>query len=277
MTLSAVTTKKASGNTRVGQPDKLTRLCMTVEYNGSRYYGFQFQTDKPTIQGELEEALANLTGDRLRVVAASRTDTGVHARGQVVSFRTGSSLSPETFVSGLNHYLPRDIAVKSAFRARDSFHVQHDAISREYDYCILNNQIRSPIQKSFCHLVTGELDTGAMNQAARVLIGEHDFASFATSIGRVRSTRRRVYQASVKRDGKTVVFNMVASSFLPHQVRNTVGALIRVGLGRMTADEFYSIMMARKPGSAGPTAPACGLCLMKVNYPAEECGENLQC
>jgi|TARA_B100000315_G_scaffold257778_1_gene307744 tRNA pseudouridine38-40 synthase len=245
----------------------LTKMVLIVEYDGSGYCGSQLQENLPTIQGEIEKALFKLTGGRVRVAAASRTDSGVHALGQVVSFRTKSLLTPETFASGLNHYLPKDIAVKGAYRVSDSFNVRRHATSREYSYYILNDQVRSPIRAGFCHLVTGKLNILAMNRVAQALVGEHDFASFATSLGvETKNTLRRVYQAKVEKDGELVVFNVMANSFLPHQVRNTVGALIRVGLGKMTAREFYSIMEAKKPALAGATAPAHGLCLIRVNY-----------
>lgn len=252
---------------RAHSADILTRIVLIVEYDGSGYCGFQLQASLPTIQDKMEAALERLTGDRARVTSASRTDSGVHARGQVVSFRTGSPLAPGAFISGLNYYLPRDIAVKAAYRVGDSFSVRRQALSREYSYYILNSPTRSPIKAGFSHLVRGELDIKAMNQAAQALIGEHDFASFASSLGpEIKSTRRRVYQARVAREGELVVFNIVANSFLPHQVRSTAGALIRVGQGKMTAAEFSSIMEVRKPGLAGPVAPACGLCLIKISY-----------
>jgi len=245
-----------------------TRMVLIVEYNGTRYHGFQLQASLPTIQGELEKALTKLTGERIRVTAASRTDAGVHARGQVVSFKTSSSRSRETFVNGLNYYLPGDIAVKEAHEVRDSFSVRRQAVSREYNYYILNSQTRSPLKSSFSYLVKGHLDIEVMNQACLALVGEHDFASFASDLGvSLKSTVRRVYRAEVSRDGELVIFNIVANSFLPHQVRNTVGALVRVGLGRVSIDEFYSILGAKKLGLGGPAAPARGLCLMQVNYP----------
>jgi len=240
-----------------------------MEYDGTRYHGFQLQANLPTIQGETEKALWELTGEKCRVMAASRTDAGVHAKGQVVGFRTKSSLSPQTFTAGLNYYLPRDIAVKAAYRVGDSFNVRRNALSREYNYYILNSPTRSPIREGFCYLVTGYLDIEAMKQACQALIGEHDFASFATCIGAgIKNTIRTVYKAEIEKGGELTVFNMVANSFLPHQVRNTIGALIRVGLGKMTPDDFQSIIGARTPGLAWPTAPACGLCLMQVNYPS---------
>lgn len=250
-----------------------TRVVLTLEYDGTGYHGFQLQASQPTIQGEIEKALWKLTGERIRVMAASRTDAGVHARGQIVSFRTGSSHAPGTFIRGLNYYLPGDIAVKEAFRARDSLNVRHQAVSREYHYYILNSSIRSPLRDSFSCLIAGQLDIGAINQACQVLIGEHDFASFTSRIGAgIKSTVRRVYRAEMSRDGEEVVFSMEANSFLAHQVRNTVGALLRVGRGKMSPDEFCSIMVVKKPGLAGPMAPACGLYLMRVNYrrPFEE-------
>ena len=209
------------------------------------------------------------------MMAASRTDAGVHAKGQAVSFRTGASLPLQAFVKGLNYYLPGDIAIKEAFRANDSFNVRRGALSREYNYYILNSSTRSPIRRGFSYLVAGRLDIGAMNQACQALIGKHDFASFVTrnEVG-IKSTVRNVHRAEIERNGDMVVLNMVANSFLPHQVRNTVGALIRVGLGKMTVDEFRSIVEARRSGLAGPTAPARGLCLMRINYPDPFEGDN---
>jgi len=257
----------------------LTKIVLIMEYDGTNYHGFQLQANLPTIQGETEKALWKLTGERNRVVAASRTDAGVHAKGQVVSFRTKSLLPPQTFINGLNYYLPRDIAVKAAYRVSDSFNVRRNAISREYSYYILNSLTRSPLREGFCYLVADHLAIEPMNQACQVLIGEHDFASFASSIGvETKSTIRRVQKAEVEREEELIIFNMVANSFLPHQVRNTVGVLISIGLGRMSIDEFRSIMGAKRPGLAGPTVPACGLCLMQVDYPypfAERQDENL--
>jgi tRNA pseudouridine38-40 synthase len=245
-----------------------TKVVLVVEYDGTGYYGFQWQADLPTIQGEIETALEKLTGEKLRVAAASRTDTGVHARGQVVSFRTTSSHSLPTFVNGFNYYLPKNIAVKAAYKVEDAFNVRSHATSREYDYSILNTLTRSPLRASSAYRVGGRLDIGVMNRACQELIGEHDLASFASDFGsEIKSTVRRVYRAEFSRQDELVNFNIVASSFLPHQVRNTVGALIRVGQSKMSVDEFSRIIDAKKIGLAGPIAPACGLCLTKVNYP----------
>ena len=245
-----------------------TKIALIVEYDGTCYHGSQLQRGLLTIQEVIEEALCKLTGEKTRAKMAGRTDAGVHARGQVVSFNTESVLPAEVFIKGLNYYLPGDVAVREAFKVDDSFDARSSALSREYKYYILNSPTRSPIKRSFAHRVSKKLDTGAMNQACQALIGKRDFASFVTrtEIGK-KSTVRNVYKAEIETDGDLVILNMVANAFLPHQVRNTAGALIRVGLGKMTVSEFNNMVQAKRPGLAGPTAPACGLCLMKVNYP----------
>jgi tRNA pseudouridine38-40 synthase len=245
-----------------------TMIVLVVEYDGTNYYGSQWQTGLPTIQNELEKALQALTGESARVAMAGRTDAGVHARGQVVSFRTGSTLSTETFVGGLNYYLPRDIAVKSAYVADDSFDVRRSAVSRHYSYSILNTRTRSPLREAFTCRITGTLDVAEMDRACRAIIGEHDFASFASGIGgEDKSTVREIYRAEVSREGDLVVFDVVANAFVRHQIRSTAGCLVKIGMGRMSQDEFGSIIKAKRPGLAGPTLPACGLCLVRVEYP----------
>lgn len=244
-----------------------TKIVLVVEYDGTRYYGFQWQSNLPTVQAEIETAVEKLTGEKLRIAAASRTDTGVHASGQVVSFRTVSSHAPETFIKGLNYYLPQDVAVKAANIVEDSFDVRRQATSREYKYRIFNSSTRSPLLAASTYRVISRLNVTAMNEACRILIGEHDLASFASDLGmEIKSTTRRIIRAEFSRDGELVTFDIEGSSFLPHQVRNTVGALIRVGQGKMNCDEFSRILDAKKIGLAGPTVPACGLCLTKVNY-----------
>jgi len=250
------------------QPATTTKMVMIVEYDGTHYHGSQLQANLPTIQEAMESALWKLTGEKTRIMTASRTDAGVHAKGQVVSFRTGSSLPPRTFISGLNYYLPRDIAVKAAHRTDESFNVRRRAISREYNYYILNSATRSPLNEGSSYTVARHLDINAMNQAGQALLGRQDFASFASSIGTgIKNTTRTVYKAEMKREGELVVFSMVANSFLPHQVRNTIGALVKVGLGKSDVETFHRIARSKSPSLAGPASPPHGLFLIKVNYP----------
>jgi tRNA pseudouridine38-40 synthase len=241
---------------------------MIIEYDGTGYHGFQLQANVPTIQAEMEKAILKLTQERIRVMSASRTDTGVRAEGQVISFRTQSSLPLPKFIKGLNYYLPQGISVKAAYRAGESFNIRRNAISREYNYYILNSLTRSPIRRGFSYLITSQLDIESMDQACKTLIGKHDFSSFASCTGTgIKNTMRTVYKAGVQKKGELVIFNIEANSFLPHQVRNTIGTLIRVGQGKMTINEFRNIIDAKKPNLAGPMAPAHGLCLTRVNYP----------
>jgi tRNA pseudouridine38-40 synthase len=201
-----------------------------------------------------------------RVSAASRTDTGVHARGQVVSFWAESTLETMTLVRALNYHLPGDIAVKAAYRANDDFNVRRDALSREYRYHILNSSTRSPFSRRFALFLPKMLNIQMMNEACQLIQSEHDFASFASSLDDSRSTVRNVCEAGIEKKGDFAVFRIVANSFLPHQVRSTVGLLIRLGLGKIGIADFRDIMEARSVGLAGPLSPACGLCLTRVNY-----------
>jgi len=248
---------------------KGSKIVLIIEYDGTNYHGSQYQTNAPTIQEEIEKALEKLTGKRTRISMASRTDTGVHATGQVAGFSMDSALPLESYVEGLNHFLPDDISVREAFMAEESFDVRRRAASREYRYSILNSPTRSPIRQRFSHKVAGKLDTKAMNKACRALIGKHDLASFVSSaeVAAKKRTVRHIHKAEFTRDEDMVHFDIVADSFLPHQVRNTIGCLIKVGQGKMTASEFEKMIEARTPGLAGPTAPPTGLCLVRVNYP----------
>lgn len=242
----------------------LRKLALLVEYAGTSYHGFQSQRSDPTIQGEIERALEKLTGERVRVVGAGRTDAGVHAEGQVVSFSTHSGLSPETVLGALNHYLRPAIAVRAVNEVAFSFSARRDAVSREYRYTVVNSATPSPLREEYAYRVPVPLAADAMNEACRCLLGKHDFASFTGPTA--RGTIREVFRAEVSREHKLVFFDMAANSFLPKQVRATMGALIRVGLHKLAPDGFRDIMEAKKPGLAGPVVPAHGLCLMKVNY-----------
>lgn len=251
------------------------RTILIIEYNGSNYHGSQSQVNAPTIQGEIEKALKKLTGERIRIKIASRTDAGVHARGQVVGFDTKAKLPLKSFIDGLNYHLPEDIAVKKAFKAEADFDVRRRAVSREYKYYIFNSPTRSPLKEGFSWRLAGKLDIVAMNQACATLVGRHDFASFVASEATAKQKRtvRDIFKANITQDGDMITFEVIANSFLPHQVRNMIGCLVKVGQDKMTVAEFKQIIESRTPGLAGPTAPAEGLCLVQVNYPGPFEGE----
>lgn len=218
------------------------------------------------MQGALERALWRSTGEWIRIVAASRTDAGVHAQGQVVVFETCSSFSPNTFVQALNFYLPQDIAIKACSQVEDDFNPRRQATRREYRYTILNSLTPSPLQRRHAHFVFKRLDVEAMNRACRAVIGKHDFAPFTTLVAKARNTVRTVFQAEAHREGELVLFCMAGDSFLPQQVRRTVGPLIKVGSGLMAVEGFWELTKSQIVGLAA-LAPAHGLCLMRIEYP----------
>jgi tRNA pseudouridine38-40 synthase len=242
------------------------KIALVVQYDGTDYHGFEWQSNVPTIQGALEKAIREVTGEQRRIIPASRTDSGVHASGQVVSFWTNSHLEPATFARALSALLPADIAVTRSLRIPDDFSVRAAATGREYVYRISNRPYRSPLERRYSGWVSRPLDISSMNKACLRLIGRHDFTSFATGWENDRDPVQEMFRAEVEQSNEMVSFKVAASAFLPHQVRNTVGLLIRIGLHKVEAEEIERIIEARRPGTGGPTAPACGLCLTKVNY-----------
>lgn len=243
---------------------------LLVEYEGTNYCGFQLQKEEPTIQRELEQALKKLTGQDIRVMAASRTDSGVHARGQLVGFRAEVALPLGTYVRGMNYYLPKDIVVKRAYTVGPDFRLRSGARSRLYRYCLFNRAVPSPFWQRWSHWVRQPLNMEAMQEASQFLVGCHDFSAFASPLPDSQSSVRTVYRAEVRREENLVFFEVEANSFLPHQVRRTVGALVEVGLGRSSPTTFEALLRWPRPSVAGPALPAQGLFLMQVNHPGVE-------
>ena len=258
----------------------MRNIKLTVEYDGTDFKGSQLQIPgQRTVQGELERALAQLTGlntgERVRVNLAGRTDTGVHAAGQVANFLTDSRLPVETFRRGLNALLPFDVAVTASAEADEDFHARFSAKARRYRYQVLHRSTRSPLHRRFAHHVSGELDLEKMREAATKLPGEHDFASFAGAGWGVPGqdndgpgTVRRVLKANIEtvEASDLLVLELEANAFLPHMVRNIVGTLLLVGKGEISPTRFEEILAACDRRCAGPTAPACGLSLVEVSY-----------
>jgi tRNA pseudouridine38-40 synthase len=241
------------------------RIALVVEYDGTAYAGSQYQENASTIQGELERALEKLTGERTRLALAGRTDAGVHAEGQAVSFRTQAPYGAEVFVRALNAHLPRDIVVRSAREVTLSFQVRRQARKRWYRYLIYNGRQRPALRRHYCWHIAQPLDVEAMQEAARQLVGEHDLAAFAAPSAPGR-TVRTVYRAEVSRRRSWVMFDIEANSFLQQQVRRTVGALVQVGLGKQTVEGFRRLLASAEKGAATLAAPPRGLCLMAVEY-----------
>ena len=242
-----------------------TRLLAVVEYDGTDYLGFQIQAQGRTIQGEIERALAAVTQQETRIIAAGRTDAGVHALGQVITFSRAWRHSIEELQRALNAVLPKDIAIRELRPVAEGFHPRFDAVSREYRYTILNQPLRSPLARRFAYHFPQSLDVAAMNEAAGILVGSHDFASFGRA-PQGDNTVRQVYRAECTRQGPFVYFDIVANAFLYRMVRRLVSTLLLVGTGELSLPEFKEILQAADGDRAVPLAPAHGLCLIKVNY-----------
>jgi len=241
------------------------RLMAVVEYDGTDYLGFQVQAQGATIQGEIERALAAVTQEESRIIGAGRTDTGVHAKGQVIAFNTAWRHPVEELQRALNAVLPKDIAVRELRPVAQGFHPRFDAVSREYRYAILNQPLRSPLAQRFTHHFPHPLDGAAMNEAAKALVGSHDFASFGQA-PQGDNTVREVYQARWTPEKPFVYFDIVANAFLYRMVRSLVGTLLLVGTGELSPDGFEEILLSADRSRAGQVVPAHGLCLTRVNY-----------
>ena len=243
------------------------RLALVVEYDGTDYSGFQYQANAPSIQEELEKAVAKLTREKVRVTGAGRTDAGVHAVGQVVAFDTSAAYGPEQFVSALNHHLPDDIAVREAYEVGNAFDPRRMAVSRRYVYTILRAAVRSPLHRRDTYRISSGLDVAEMRAAARLFVGVHDFRRFSGPLERLEaSTIREILDASVCETGDLVEFRVEGNAFLPHQVRRMAGALVDVGLGRLSATEVEKMIEGEDTKATARSLPARGLCLEEVKY-----------
>lgn len=236
-----------------------------VEYDGTQYLGFQIQRTGRTVQGELERALAQVTQLAVRVMGAGRTDTGVHALGQVVHFSAFWRHEPDELRRALNAVLAEDVAIRELRVAPTGFHSRFSALSREYCYTIYNADVRSPLTRWHAYHVDQRLDEGAMDRACQCLVGQHDFMPFGWA-PQGDNTVRKVLRASVRRTRDQVVFEVVADAFLRRMVRRLVGNLILVGLGRLSEAGFRDLMLLRDRRTPAVDAPPQGLCLVRVNY-----------
>jgi tRNA pseudouridine38-40 synthase len=246
-------------------PEK-RRVALLLEYDGTRYAGSQLQSNAPTIQGEIEAAIVEVTQEQVRIALAGRTDAGVHALGQVAAFDIGTKVEPAILWRALNAVLPKDVVARDLREVEAGFDPRRQAVRRHYRYAIDNGPIRPAIGRERVWHVGGRLDVDAMAAAAALIAGEHDFAAFASPLeDRDASTVRNLECLKVKRRGRTVLVDAVANAFLPHQVRRMVGCLVEVGRGRLSA-EGYGALLVGPPASAGPAAPARGLTLVAVEY-----------
>ncbi len=240
---------------------------LTLAYDGTAYSGWQIQPGRPTIQAALEAAISKVTFQTTRVVASGRTDAGVHALGQVVSFQTESHLTCDVLRRAINAELSRDIGVLEVAEAPAGFHAIRDAVRKRYRYIIHDGPVRDVFARQYCwQYGYGRLDAEAMDRAAKRLLGKHDFSSFESSGAERLTSIRTILDISVRRDGDQIILEVEADGFLYNMVRAIVGTLVEVGRGTQDATWVDAVLHATDRGEAGLTAPPQGLFLVCVTY-----------
>ncbi|MEW6067340.1 MAG: tRNA pseudouridine(38-40) synthase TruA [Nitrospirota bacterium] len=255
----------------------MKKIRLLIEYDGTSYQGWQIQKKGDTIQGILEDRIQKITGRHSRVIGASRTDGGVHALGQVAAFRTGSHLKPEIIKRALNALLPYDIRILDASEVEDSFHPRYSAVKKTYFYIIGNQRESSVFLYRYAWFIQQPLEIKSIIEAAQILIGMHDFSCFMGTGSSVKNPVREIFSLSIKKvnkidfmtkgiKGNFIKINVEANGFLRHMVRNIVGTLVEIGRGRLAVQKMSEILKSQDRRCAGPTAPANGLFLEKINY-----------
>jgi len=247
----------------------MRNIKLIIEYDGSAYHGWQAQDNALAIQQVLEEKLNVILREKIKVNSSGRTDTGVHALGQVANFKTEATLSCERISLGLNGILPDDIVIRSAEEVPPDFDSRRSSKSKVYRYVILNRTAPAALDRHRCWHLRSPLDIGLMNDAALMLTGEHDFSAFQGSGCTSRHQVRRMLKAGIRRaeeDSDKLYFEIEGQAFLKHMVRNIVGTLVKVGQGEIDLDDFKNILESKDRTMAGVTAPPQGLFMVEVKY-----------
>lgn len=237
-----------------------------ILYDGSRYYGWQRQPDHDTIQGKLEAVLERLCGAPVEVIGAGRTDAGVHARGMVANALLEVSLAPEEIRDYLNRYLPDDIGIEEVREAGPRFHARYNATGKTYCYTCYDGPVKPVFDRKYVYALEKSPDVEAMRGAAALLMGEHDYRNFCMNPRMKKSTVRTVDRIDIEREGHYIRFMFHGTGFLQNMVRIMVGTLLEIGWGHMEQKQLQEVLQSKERQKAGPTAPAQGLCLMRVDY-----------
>ena len=245
----------------------MRRIMLTVAYDGTAYHGWQRQPDKNSIEDRLDDCLSQLLKEPVRVIGASRTDAGVHALGNIAVFDTNARMEAEKFSYALNQRLPEDIRIRASREVPADFHPRKTDSVKTYEYHILNEEFPNPVERLYSYFCYVPLNADRMDQAARLLEGEHDFQSFCSAGAQVESTVRTIYSCTVRREGVRLVIRIRGNGFLYNMVRILAGTLIQVGLGAYAPEDMEPMLMACDRQAAGPTAPAQGLTLIGMEYP----------
>lgn len=244
----------------------MRRILLVVAYDGTNYCGWQLQPNGVTIEEVLNQTLTALLKEPVQVTGASRTDSGVHAMGNVAVFDTKSRIPGDKFCFALNQRLPDDIRIQSSREVPLTFHPRKANCVKTYEYRILNRKIDMPLQRLYSHFCYFKLDVDKMRQAAAYLVGEHDFKSFCTARSQAEETVRTIYSLDLQKDGDMLTLRISGSGFLYNMVRIIVGTLLEVGQGKREPESMREILAARDRAAAGPTAPAHGLTLVRYEF-----------
>ncbi|OHW62454.1 tRNA pseudouridine synthase A [Andreesenia angusta] len=244
----------------------MRNIKLTIEYDGSRFNGWQKQSDQRTVEGELEKAIKRTTGEEVKLIASGRTDTGVHAYGQVANFLTGCTIPGEKFLYAVNDRLPDDVSVKASEEVARSFHSRFSAHRKTYRYVFLNEDVRSPIYRNYAYQVKHELDFKSMKKAIKHFVGRQDYSSFVANRSNKQKNIRTVYSTRIRKDGNFIEFEIEGNGFLHNMVRIIAGTLVEVGHGKRSPDSIPGLIECKDRHLSGHTAPAEGLYLLKVFY-----------
>ncbi|MED9903588.1 MAG: tRNA pseudouridine(38-40) synthase TruA [Lachnospiraceae bacterium] len=244
----------------------MKRFMLTVAYDGTAYSGFQVQKSCRTIEGELNRSLTALLGEEIRVIGASRTDAGVHALCNLAVFDSETTIPASKLAYALNQRLPEDIRIRKSEEVEPDFHPRHCNTRKTYEYRITRGEFPIPTKRLYSCFTYHKLDVCKMQEAAACLEGEHDFKSFCAAAAVVESTVRTIYAVTVTEQGEDIVIRVCGNGFLYNMVRIIAGTLMEAGRGKWPAEKMQEILAAKDRTAAGPTAPACGLMLIKYEF-----------
>lgn len=247
----------------------MKRVMLIVAYDGTNYHGWQLQPNMVTIESVLNETLSALFKEDIKVIGASRTDTGVHALGNIAVFDTQARMPADRISYAMNQRLPDDIRIQSSEEVPQDFHPRRQNSRKTYEYRILNSEFPMPVYRLYSYFTYVPLDIERMQRAAGYLKGEHDFKSFCSSGTIAETTVRTIYDITIKKSGNMITIRVTGSGFLYNMVRIIAGTLMEVGRGRIAPEKMTDILNARDRTRSGPTAPACGLTLVQYEFLAE--------
>lgn len=244
----------------------MRNIKLVIEYDGKSFNGWQKQPNKLNIQGEIEKAIEEITGEKIDLIASGRTDAGVHSLGQVANFKTNSTIDTDKFPYAINSKLKKSILIKSAEEVPERFHSRYSVHSKTYRYTINNSKFGTALYRDMEYHFPIKLDENKMQEAAKYFEGEHDFKAFKASGTSSKSSVRTIYKAEVKREGERVIIELTGNGFLYNMVRIIAGTLVDVGTYKILPEDVKNIIEKKERKNAGKTLPAKGLCLVEVQY-----------